>query len=158
MSMNTYPVTTLCFLIDYEVAAYTALSRDQHNGTVPEEITAILDAGTFRELAKKGELPADYCDLNCAEDDDTGFCSSFDGSAESLCPGWCKEPISKTFDDDYVVYINAAHEPSPFKAAYPSPSLLLDEFQTRFREKGIDLPPDFDWWAHIVYLTGTTFC
>lgn len=158
MSMNTYPVNSICFLIDDEVAAYTALSAARQDGAIPEEISAVLDAGTFHELAKRGELPAGFCDLLCAEADDTCFCSAFHGNAESLFPAWCKEPISNTYENSYIVFINAAREPRLFEAAYASPAQLLDEFQSRFRDKGIEMPPDFDWWAHLVQLNGTTFC
>ena len=113
---------------------------------------------TARWSHSRGKLPAGFCDPLCAEADDTCFCSAFHGNAESLFPEWCKEPISNTYENRYIVFINAAREPRLFEAAYASPAQLLDEFQSRFRDKGIEMPPDFDWWAHLVQLNGTAFC
>ena len=44
-----------------------------------------------------------------------------------------------------------------FIPAYSSPDELLDEFKSVLAGFGVELPDDFDWFAHVVRIDGTEF-
>lgn len=161
MSMKYYPVDICGFYIDHEVAAYAYLKIDRDRDSVPAAIQDIIDKGLFHDLARAGTLPEDYSDISdvqsVMDDDETHFCSDFEGDIDTLLPERTANPISKTVSDFYIVYIDRKKFGDLFHAAYESPEELLEEFQTSLKNQGIELPDDFDWWAHIVHINGTTF-
>ena len=165
MGMATYPMNDVGFYVDHEVAAYILLAADQAAGEVPCEIATLLEDGTFAARAKKGNLPCDYsipsvayeC-YDCADPVVT-WANEFDGEVSTLFPERAKSPIEETLSDEPLVYVPAAKEAELFKAAYQSPEELLEEFKAVFaKQEGIAYPDDFDWWRHIVSISGTNFC
>ena len=163
--MATYPMNDVGFYVDHEVAAYILLAADQAAGEVPCEIATLLEDGTFAARAKKGNLPCDYsipsvayeC-YDCADPVVT-WANEFDGEVSTLFPERAKSPIEETLSDEPLVYVPAAKEAELFKAAYQSPEELLEEFKAVFaKQEGIAFPDDFDWWRHIVSISGTNFC
>ena len=165
MGMATYPMNDVGFYVDHEVAAYILLAADQAAGEVPCEIATLLEDGTFAAQAKKGNLPCDYsipsvayeC-YDCADPVVT-WANEFDGEVSTLFPERAKSPIEETLSDEPLVYVPAAKEAELFKAAYQSPEELLEEFKAVFaKQEGIAFPDDFDWWRHIVSISGTNFC
>ncbi len=165
MGMATYPMNDVGFYVDHEVAAYILLAADQAAGEVPCEIATLLEDGTFAARAKKGNLPCDYsipsvayeC-YDCADPVVT-WANEFDGEVSTLFPERAKSPIEETLSDEPLVYVPAAKEAELFKAAYQSPEELLEEFKAVFaKQEGIAFPDDFDWWRHIVSISGTNFC
>ena len=165
MGMATYPMNDVGFYVDHEVAAYILLAADQAAGEVPCEIATLLEDGTFAARAKKGNLPCDYsipsvayeC-YDCADPVVT-WANDFDGEVSTLFPERAKSPIEETLSDEPLVYVPAAKEAELFKAAYQSPEELLEEFKAVFaKQEGIAFPDDFDWWRHIVSISGTNFC
>ena len=157
MSMEARPVYILAFWIDPTVAAYINLTADKKEGYIPDEIKVCLDDGSFREKAKQHTLPCGYCNLK--ELDAYQFCSSFTGDVNTELPDRTAHPLELTCDDDYIVYLSAERQMNnPFQTPYASPEELLSEFQTAFKNDGIELPDDFDWWSHIVTIYGTTYC
>lgn len=66
--------------------------------------------------------------------------------------------FEENYSDDYIHYIPAARAPELFKAAYTSPEELMEEFKANSSLAQIGLPEDFDWWGHLVEISGTTFC
>ena len=161
MSMRDYPVNIYGFYIDHEVAAYAYLKIDRDRDSVPAAIQDIIDKGLFHDLARAGTLPEDYNDISdvqsVMDEDETHFCSDFEGDIDTLLPERTANPISKTVSDFYIVYIDRKKFGDLFHAAYASPEELLQEFKTSIKNQGIKLPDDFDWWAHIVHIYGTTF-
>ena len=142
MGMATYPMKDVGFYVDHEVAAYIMLAAGQATEEVPNEISALLEDGTFATRAKEGTLPCDYSNPSEAyewTDNLTTWANEFDGEVSTLFPERTNAPIE-------------------FKAAYESPDALLGEFEALFAEQGIIFPKDFDWWAHIVSINGTYFC
>lgn len=165
MGMATYPMNDVGFYVDHEVAAYILLAADQAAGEVPCEIATLLEDGTFAARAKKGNLPCDYsipsvayeC-YDCADPVVT-WANEFDGEVSTLFPERAKSPLEETLSDEPLVYVPAAKEAELFKAAYQSPEELLEEFKAVFaKQEGIAFPDDFDWWRHIVSISGTNFC
>lgn len=165
MGMATYPMNDVGFYVDHEVAAYILLAADQAAGEVPCEIATLLEDGTFAARAKKGNLPCDYsipsvayeC-YDCADPVVT-WANEFDGEVSTLFPERAKSPIEETLSDEPLVYVPAAKEAELFKAAYQSPEELLEEFKAVFaKQEEIAFPDDFDWWRHIVSISGTNFC
>ena len=87
------------------------------------------------------------------------WANEFDGEVSTLFPERAKSPIEETLSDEPLVYVPAAKEAELFKAAYQSPEELLEEFKAVFaKQEGIAFPDDFDWWRHIVSISGTNFC
>lgn len=164
MSMNTYPINCpAAFLIDEEVTAYVLLSEDRANNEIPEEIKACFIDGTFAAKAKTDTLPCGYSDVSTAQEvlsKVTCYFSSFMGEIISLFPERSKTPIERSCNsgDDFIAYIPCNKEPNLFKVAYESPDELLNEFKEKLKDRGVELPDDFDWWAHIVSINGTKFC
>lgn len=161
MSMRDYPINTTGFFIDAEAAAYIYLSLDRNDGSVPAEIQALLDDGTFAAKAKAGDFPCGYSDQSMIGDllDDICFCSSYAGEVKTVFPEKTASPIEITdYENEYIALIEADRSPDLFKAAYESPEELLREFQEKLTDSGIEFPEDFDWWAHIVTVNGTYFC
>lgn len=159
--MNTCPINTTGFLIDAEVAAYIYLCLDIKDGDVPAEIQAVVNDGTFAAKAKTGTLPCDYSDIPIAVDTlstDVCFCNEFTGEIEFLFPEKVVSPIDINYENDHIIFFEIARKPNLFRAAYESPDELLREFQEMLAECDIELPEDFDWWAHIVAINGTYFC
>lgn len=156
MSMCEYPmVEASALLIDYELAAYINLHLDKKNNCVPEEIQKILKKGLFANLAKEGSLFCDYYDCEPFEDmvDHT---SSFTGEANAI-----EGDAFHSFDDDRLFYI-PGKELQLFEAAYKNKNEMLEFFKESLNTvfEGIlsELPEDFDWWAHIVNISGTVYC
>lgn len=160
MSMHNYPLSTIAFFVDHYVCAYANRSIDENNGTVPEEIAAIIAKGQFDDRAKAGTLPCGYSELDIAEEfiDGLCHCSEFAGNVDTLFDERVRTPIDLSFDDDYIAYIDIPREVSPCKAAYSSPEEMLADFRGSLDKQGIKLPEDFDWWAYIVRIHGTYFC
>ena len=161
MGMATYPMKDVGFYVDHEVAAYIMLAAGQATEEVPNEISALLEDGTFATWAKEGTLPCDYSNPSEAyewTDNLTTWANEFDGEVSTLFPERTNAPIEETLSDEPLVYVPAAKDAELFKAAYESPDALLGEFEALFAEQGIIFPKDFDWWAHIVSINGTYFC
>lgn len=161
MSMQSYPIITpAAFLVDHEVTAYAILSVDRKNDEVPDEIKTVLADGSFAAKARAGTLPCDYSDVIMGHEvleDGTVYCSQFAGEILSLFPDKSRKPFECSYDDDFIVYIPCANAPDLFRAVYGSPDELLIEFIATVKGLDVELPPDFDWWAHIVSIEGTTF-
>lgn len=162
MSGCTHDLDQVGFLIDPYAAAYVLLAYDKAHDDVSEEIAALIESGEFDELAKAGTLPDDYSDPDAALEviDKIAVCASgFDGTVTTVFPKRAACPIEKTYDPDIndPVYIPAGRKPDLFKAAYPLPAVLLEEFQSVFASLNITFPDDFDWWARIAHIKGTEF-
>lgn len=158
MLMKTYPlVQDAAFLLDEEVAAYCALASDRANNSIPEDIAA-LSPSEFARAARDGSLPKEYYDLDWLEGIE-GHCyaSSFDGEINTIFPEKAMTPIVGNYSDDLIHYILAARAPKLFEAAYISPEELIAEFKANASLVKLGLPEDFDWWRHLVAITGTTF-
>lgn len=156
MSMHEYPmVEASALLIDYELATYINLYLDKKNDCVPEEIQEILKDETFAVLAKEGSMPCDYHDCELFEDVVT-HASSFTGEANAI-----GGDAFYSFDDDRLFYI-PGKELQLFEAAYKNKDEMLEFFKeslnTVFEGILLELPEDFDWWAHIVDISGTIYC
>lgn len=156
--MRDYPmVVEAAFLLDEEVAAYAALAYNRANGSVPKSVAA-LSPSEFARAARDSGLPEDYYDLDWLEDiEDACFASSFYGEVTTLFPEKAAEPIEVNYSDGLIRYIPAAHAAELFKAAYVSADELLDEFKKNDDLAQLPLPEDFDWWGHLVKITGTIF-
>lgn len=59
--------------------------------------------------------------------------------------------------DDGPFFIPASRKADMFIPAYSSPDELLDEFKSALAGFGVELPDDFDWFAHVVRIDGTEF-
>lgn len=159
MSMQSYPmVEDAAFLLDSEVAAYIALASDRIGNTVPNSI-AVLSPSEFAKAALDGSLPEDYYDLDWLEMiEGCCYASNFEGEITTLFPEKAVASFEKKYSNDLIRYIPAAHVPELFKAAYASPEELITEFKTNPSLAQLELPKDFDWWKHLVRITGTRYC
>ena len=165
MSMQTYGLyAPAAFLVDPEASAYIILSSREIDSSVPENINSLLKSGQFRDLARGGKLPEDFSDPSAAKDKldclsiESFYCSEFDGNATSCFPENTQAPLDVDYNDDYLVYIPCSRQPDLFHAAYQNAEELVSEFKSHFSERGIEFPPDFDWWAHICEISGSYFC
>ena len=86
------------------------------------------------------------------------FASAFDGEITTLYPEKAVNPIEECYSDDMIRFIPAARATEMFKMAYASPEELLDEFKENATLSQLGLSEDFDWWSHLVSISGTTFC
>ena len=159
MSMRDYPmVEDAAFLLDAEIAAYVALASDRADNCVPDSVAA-LSPSEFAKAARDGSLPEDYYDLDWLEDVEDGcFASAFDGEITTLYPEKAVNPIEECYSDDMIRFIPAARATEMFKMAYASPEELLDEFKENATLSQLGLSEDFDWWGHLVSISGTTVC
>lgn len=97
--------------------------------------------------------------LDWLEDVEDGcFASAFDGEITTLYPEKAVNPIEECYSDDMIRFIPAARATEMFKMAYASPEELLDEFKENATLSQLGLSEDFDWWGHLVSISGTTFC
>lgn len=170
MSMHSYPMADCGLYVDAEVAAYIRLCWDKKRNSVPQEIqTALDDAAAFRQAAREGTLPLEYCgDIGEVmyyhdwESENHPECildmlhvTNFDGEIRTMLPERTAAPLSINLCEDEAVWLPANKGADLFKAAYSSPEELLEEFKTRMAD--LELPDDFDWWAHIIEINGSTF-
>lgn len=173
MSGSLYPLEATGFYIDKYLAAYVHLSFDKTQDSVPKKIQEIIDNGQFDEMAKAGTLPLEfeYNDIGAAADilypdDDNDpnqpyYDGTFSGFIRSALPEKTRNPIDAEIDevdDDGILFIPAKKEPDLFKAPYPNPEMLMDEFQKSLSDLGVELPDDLDWWRYAVNITGQIFC
>lgn len=162
MSGCSHDLDQVGFLVDVYAGAYVILAWDKENKCVPDEITKLVDSGKFDELARAGTLPEGYSDIDAAMEcvDKVGYAASgFSGTVRTLFPGKTPSPIEKACEPDVddPVYIPAGKKPDLFKAAYPTPDDLLDEFKSVFAGLHVEFPDGFDWWARVVEVKGTEF-
>lgn len=159
--METIPLTEpACLLIDEDIAAAAMLTAEQkENILLPLLKKLVKDIGITGVVLNK-QIPKEYADLYDIElasqlfDDLEGCISlySFEGFAETILPESVQNPIKMEFNDDFILYLQADKEPSPFKAAYESPEELEREFRNKLR--GI-IPDDFPIRRYIVQLHGS---
>lgn len=154
--MCEYPmVETSALLIDHELAAYINLYLDRKRNSIPEEIQEVLKEGTFVAMAKEGSLPFDYNDCE-PFGDMVPQSPSFTGEANAI-----EGDAFYSFDDDRLFYI-PGKELQLFEAAYKDKEDMLEFFKNSlnivFKDILPELPENFDWWAHIVNISGTVFC
>lgn len=163
MSMNTYPIYIKGLYVDTELASYILASLEKKDNALPESVAKAIADGTFVELAKAGHL-YDLADLTAAFDyvldelPNGGTISEFDGGITTLIPDKAIKPIEESYSDEYICYVALQKKESIFKQAYESPEECLEELQEVFEDAGIDIPEEFDWWAHFVTFVGTNFC
>ena len=137
MSTHIYPVKDTGFIINKEVSN-TILAANGMAAEGKDDIAIIYAA----------------FDLGM---DAFNHCGNFAGKVETLMPDKARTPIEMNFDNGPLVYLPVAKEPKFFEPAYESAEEMLEEFQEFFASLGVEFPPEFDWWAHIVSITGTNF-
>lgn len=156
MSMNSFPINIVGLLIDQELAAYCWKTIETKTHSVPKKIK-IMSREDFISAAKAGTLPDDYGSPMELHEEDVGhFCSGFDGNIKTIFPERAIVPIEMDTDDECIAYIKTDKAADLFSAAYESPEALLQSFKDSL--SWADIPEDFDWWAHLVEISGTTFC
>ena len=152
--MNRYKLQDFGLYIDEEVAAYYHLAYDKKKKTLPVAITNMTTL-FFKTQARRGALPQNYsvvADIDGLDCFKGNSCGSFTGTIETLLPNRTSAPLKLSQKDKWLFYVPADKRPSLFKAAY-TPEKLLQEFQDKLCF--LELPDDFDWWAHLVCITGT---
>lgn len=166
MSMNTYPfVERAAFYVDAEVAAHIIMHDLKKNGNMSETLKFIVDSGKFDAMAKGSMLPIDMYDLaqvvdilQDADIDNMCYANEFDGEVNSAFPSKTEHPIEANLNDEYVVFLVTDRGIPRNQEDYEEKDALLEEFRSTFQELGVTLPADFDWWAHIVSVSGTYEC
>lgn len=166
MSMNTYPfVERAAFYIDAEVVAHIILGDLQKNGNMSETLKFIVDSGKFDAMAKGSMLPIDMYDsaqvvdiLQHADVNDMCYANDFDGEVNSAFPSKTAHPIEANLSNEYLVVLVTDREIPRDTEDYAEKEALLKEFRSTFKKLGVTLPADFDWWAHIVSVSGTYCC
>lgn len=166
MSMNTYPfVERAAFYIDAEVVAHIILRDLQKNGNMSETLKFIVDSGKFDAMAKGSMLPIDMYDsaqvvdiLQHADVNDMCYANDFDGEVNSAFPSKTAHPIEANLSNEYLVVLVTDREIPRNQEDYAEKDALLKEFRSTFKKLGVALPADFDWWAHIVSVSGTYCC
>lgn len=166
MSMNTYPfVERAAFYIDAEVVAHIILRDLQKNGNMSETLKFIVDSGKFDAMAKGSMLPIDMYDsaqvvdiLQHADVNDMCYANDFDGEVNSAFPSKTEHPIEASLNNEYLVVLVTDRGIPRDPEDYAEKTSLMEEFRSTFQELGVTLPSDFDWWAHIVSVSGTYFC
>lgn len=172
MSMQSYPAKEHhAFYVDHVVTAHIMLALDKELGEVPEEIQKILDEGGMEAFTKAAiaydETLDDndyFCDAfelsNRLEDTNLGHSvgvvpySNFDGTVDSTYPDRAKRSVEQSLSEETFGLILPGREESLFEKAYESPEELMEEYKHDL--EGV-LPDDFDWWAYMVDVDGTTF-
>ena len=157
-------VEEIGFWISREVAPHMILAHDVEYGCVPEEIQKIIDEGAFADKAKNGLLPNGYSEsfvlADLYEDKDrVYYAMPFAGTISTLFPKRAVSPIRNCIcaRDDGPFFIPASRKADMFIPAYSSPDELLDGFKSVLAGFGVELPDDFDWFAHVVRIDGTEF-
>lgn len=162
MSGCSHDLDQVGFLVDSYAGAYIILSWDKKNKCVPDKITRLIESGKFDARARAGTLPKGYSNPDVAMEciDKVGYAASgFSGTVRTLFPGKTPSPIEKACEPDVndPIYVPAKLKPDLFKAAYPTPDNLLDEFKSVFAGLHVEFPDGFDWWARVVEVKGTEF-
>ncbi len=164
--MNTYPIKTAGFLLDYEASAYIVLARMRRDGAIPAEIRELLDSGLFTGKAKAYELPTSLDQelyfasetLNELAGEALAITlSDFEGEVTPIPAGKTLPKAESEFEGELVSYVECRKLPSMFEAAYRDEDELIQEFKDLFDKAGIEFPPEFDFAAHIVNISGTIF-
>lgn len=159
--MNTYPmVEQICLFIDENMAAAILLTADQRTNQLPEPLKELLKTHSITDIVMNKRIPEayqdNYQDIEMAGDllEDLGrvYTSSFEGSICTFQPDQISDPLDKSLDDDYIVYLQTAREPDLFHAAYHDLHELEQEFRDRLT--GL-LPADFPIRRYLVSLNGT---
>lgn len=163
MAMHTYPlVESTAFLIDHHVAAYLNLVGEKKSGHISENIQGVMDQGVFDDMAQHGTLPDEYCNLDSAKDAmetlgiECVYLSKFEGCVKTLFNDRAATPMDISMSDDILAYLQPVNEPTLFSQAYECSEALKDEFACALRKAA--LPETFDWWRHIVSISGTYSC
>ena len=163
MSYNIYPVITVAFLIDAETATFINLAATKHSDSDSKEVAELLESGEPYSSA----LPEEYQDtmdaisnidrlnplsLSCCH-------GEFEGEAVTTFPERAGKSEVLKFDSDRIAYLLPAREPGLFaQHCYKDEQELMAEFQTIFKDAGVEMPSTYNWWAHIVNITGTYGC
>ena len=161
MSMRNYPVNIYGFYVDHEVAAYAYLKIDRDRNDVPDEIQHIIDEGKFHDLARAGQASGRLQRVSDVEsvmdEDETHYCSEFERRHRNASARTDRKPhLQNGLRRIYRLY-RPKEVRRPVSCRLRIPEELLQEFKTSMKKQGIELPDDFDWWAHIVHIYGTTF-
>lgn len=165
MSMNTYPLQEpLAFAVDEAVAIWVNLAAAKTDGAVPSIVKKLLDEHRFDKLddpvVKEILDEEDFLSIADAHDylETLGisnvYCSQFDGEMNYLTGDGGHYARTVEFRDDYIAYVPAASETSPFKTAYGSVDGFVAEIKAAFHGKGV-FPDGFDYAAHVVAVSGT---
>ena len=124
-----------------------------------------MDSGKFDAMAKGSMLPIDMYDsaqvvdiLQHADVNDMCYANDFDGEVNSAFPSKTAHPIEAKLSNEYLVVLVTACEIPRNPEDYAEKDALLKEFRNTFKKLGVALPADFDWWAHIVSVSGTYCC
>lgn len=167
MSYNVYPVVTTAFLVDPETAAYINVAAAKRSGSLEGKIAKMLESGEFYTKAKAEALPEEYHDaldailnLDKLNEHSITCChGEFEGAATTAYPELAGEDISLNFDGDQIAYLAPSKGPDMLaQRCYQDEHELLAEFQTILRDAGVEMPDTYNWWAHIVNITGTYGC
>lgn len=168
MSMNTYPLQEpLAFAVDETVAIWVNLAAAKADGAVAPIVKKLLDEHRFDKLddpvVKEILDEEDFLNVSDAHDylESIGisnvYCSQFDGEMGYLTRDGEHHAKTVEFRDDYIAYVPAASETSPFKTAYGSVDDFVAEIKAVFDGKNV-FPDGFDYAAHVVAISGTYFC
>lgn len=166
MSMNSYPfVERAAFYIDAEVAAHIIMRDLQKNGNMSETLKFIVDSGKFDAMAKGSMLPIDMYDsaqvvdiLQHADVNNMCYANDFEGEVNSAFPSKTERPIEANLSNEYLVVLVTDRGIPRNQEDYAEKDALLKDFRSTFKKLGVTLPADFDWWAHIVSVSGTYCC
>lgn len=166
MSYKIYPVVSVGFIIDEETAAYIKLAAAKRDGSIEPEVAQLLKNGLFYRAITEGTLPEEFLDIldavytmdklneNCI----TCCHGDFDGEAVTTFPELAGEYTTQSFEMDQIAFLVPARSGLLSKDCYKDEQELLAEFQGIFKDAGVTVPDTYNWWAHIVNITGTYGC
>lgn len=164
MSYNIYPVITVAFLIDAETATYINLADAKQSGIIDsKDVSELLESGVSESSALAEEYQ-DIMDAISNIDRLNPLCLScchgeFEGEAVTAFPERAEKNEVLKFDSDQIAYLLPSREPGLFAhCCYKDEQELMEEFQTIFKDAGVEMPSNYNWWAHIVNITGTYGC
>ena len=146
------------FVIDHYAAAYIVKRHDEQRNRITDEIKSLVDSGTFDIFARMGELPGDYHDVQTAfivlnlwgvkAVRFTGTYLHIRTELPALSKTGCIDVMTR---NEPAVFIPASKTPKLFSASYGSPADLAEEYASVLSDA---LPPGFDYWRNICYLSG----
>lgn len=144
--------------ISSELCAYIVRSCKLKDGLQDTDISLPLNEFAIRvrtgTLNDPGITNLDIAFLLMADTLNMEAFYGFTGNVLSLLPERAMDPLDLSLYEATVPHIASAATANLFEAPYSSPEALQQEFAARFSACGIDIPADFDWWRHIVSLSG----
>ena len=173
MSMSTYPFEQKCALVVTPAVACAMLLKDDVENNVepeslPQEIQDAVAAGrSYLDIAEDKDLVdvldnggwrsvSDAHDLLESHDvDGLVHCSEFEGSAEIAEGFGDGKSAAIGYEDDFVLFLVPARDPSLFSQAYASRDELVQEYRDKLSPF---LDADFPYARYIMDVSGTYFC